>query len=200
MVIDSIDPVLELAMIRQIQRNQDTEAFTKLYDKYFSRVFAYIRYHLESDHDTEDLVSATFLRVLEGLDDFQWRGAGSFAAWLFTIARNLVNNYHHRTHDVDRGFTLSEFPQIEANDPSPLDVIEQKQDLAELGHMINALSPRQKEIIGLKFFGGLRNREIAILLNLDERTIASHLCRGLKELRQVYGNKEAEQRKGNSHE
>ncbi|MBZ0310768.1 MAG: LuxR C-terminal-related transcriptional regulator, partial [Anaerolineae bacterium] len=35
-------------------------------------------------------------------------------------------------------------------------------------------------------FGGLRNQEIAQVLHLDERTVASHLSRGLDELYEKY--------------
>ena len=41
-------------------------------------------------------------------------------------------------------------------------------------------------MITLRFFGGLRNMEIAALLELDERTVASHLCRGLRDLHRRY--------------
>jgi RNA polymerase sigma-70 factor, ECF subfamily len=48
------------------------------------------------------------------------------------------------------------------------------------------LPPRRRDILLLKFFGGLRNQEIARMLNLDERTVASHLSRALDDLRRLY--------------
>ncbi|HET7078316.1 MAG TPA: sigma-70 region 4 domain-containing protein, partial [Chloroflexia bacterium] len=53
---------------------------------------------------------------------------------------------------------------------------------ADLHRLIATLSPRRREVITLKFFGGLQNREIAAVLGLDERTVASHLCRALEDL------------------
>jgi DNA-directed RNA polymerase specialized sigma24 family protein len=38
----------------------------------------------------------------------------------------------------------------------------------------------------LKFYGGLRNSEIAAVLGLDERSVASHLCRALDDLHRSY--------------
>ena len=52
--------------------------------------------------------------------------------------------------------------------------------------LIGSLSPRRQEIVTLKFFGDLRNTEIAQVLGLDERTVASHLCRGLADLHRLY--------------
>jgi RNA polymerase sigma factor (sigma-70 family) len=52
--------------------------------------------------------------------------------------------------------------------------------------LVATLSPRRQEIVTLKFFAGLRNREIADVLELDERTVASHLSRGLQDLQTRY--------------
>jgi DNA-directed RNA polymerase specialized sigma24 family protein len=66
--------------------------------------------------------------------------------------------------------------------------------------LIGTLSPRRQEIITLKFFGGLRNREIALMLALDERTVASHLCRGLEDLHRKLANEVVQPNKENVHE
>jgi len=55
-----------------------------------------------------------------------------------------------------------------------------------LHHQLRALTPRRQEIVALRFFGGLRNREIAAVLDLDERTVAAHLARGLADLQRAY--------------
>jgi RNA polymerase sigma factor (sigma-70 family) len=52
--------------------------------------------------------------------------------------------------------------------------------------MIAKLSPRRRDIVTLRFFGGLRNQEIAAVLKLDERSVASHLSRALEDLRRQY--------------
>ncbi len=55
---------------------------------------------------------------------------------------------------------------------------------------LETLTPRRREIILLRFSSGLRNQEIASVLNLDERTVASHLCRALEDLQQQYQQEE----------
>jgi DNA-binding NarL/FixJ family response regulator len=52
----------------------------------------------------------------------------------------------------------------------------------------------------LKFFGGLRNNEIAQVLGIDERTVASHLCRGLEDLHCRYVCEFPQPKKEGSHE
>ena len=48
--------------------------------------------------------------------------------------------------------------------------------------LVAALPPRRQEVIRLRFFGGLSSREIAAILDLDERTVASNLSRALVDL------------------
>ncbi len=169
---------------------KDRQAFTQLYNHYFPRLFAYFCYRVGRVQDAEDLVSEAFLKVVEGLarGRFQWRHEGSFAAWLFRIAYNCLTDYHRRNRGPHEPLNLDELPPIPLlhADSLPEDVVVRKEQFAELHRFLLTLSPRRQEIITLKFFGGLHNSEIARVLGLDERTVASHLCRGLDDLHQKY--------------
>ena len=178
------DPEQEQAWVEKARR--DSAAFRDLYRHYFPGVYAYVSYRVGRVQDTEDLVSNIFLKAIEGLARFQWRNQGSFAAWLFAIAHNQVSDYYRQSHRVTEPVLLDELPEMKANGLLPADAVLQKAKFAHLRRLIGTLSPRRQEIITLRFFGGLRNREIASLLGLDERTVASHLCRGLEDLHRKY--------------
>src|SRR5579883_2993930 len=84
---------------------QDRAAFGALYERYVDRVYSYHVYRTGSAADAEDLTARTFYQALSHLDDFEERGL-PFTAWLFTIAHNLVANYHrdrsrHRTAPLE---------------------------------------------------------------------------------------------------
>lgn len=174
----------ERTLVKKAQR--DPTAFQELYNYYFPRVYAYVSYRVGRVQDTEDLVADTFLKVVERLDKFQWRGEGSFAAWLFRIAHNLVSDFYRRGRGPEESVPLEELPELASSTLLPADAVLQKEKFAYLRRLIGTLSPRRQEIITLKFFGGLRNKEIAALLGLNERTVASHLCRGVKDLHRQY--------------
>jgi len=179
-----LDSKQERMLVKKAQR--DPTAFQELYNYYFPRVYAYVIYRVGRVQDTEDLVADTFLKVIERLDEFQWRGEGSFAAWLFRIAHNLVSDFYRRGRGPEESVPLEELPELASSTLLPADAVLQKEKFAYLRRLIGTLSPRRQEIITLKFFGGLRNKEIAVLLGLDERTVASHLCRGVKDLHRQY--------------
>ena len=164
----------------------DPHAFRQLYNHYFPRVFAYVSYRVGSALDTEDLVSQTFMKVVEEIDHFEWRHDNSFAAWVFRMAHNLVSNYHRHNRRAEEALPLDEIPDIAASALLPDDLVLRKETFAHLHRLVATLPERRREVITLKFFGGLNNREIARVLGIDERTVASNLCRALDDLQEKY--------------
>ena len=131
---------------------------------------------------------------------FQWRGDGSFAAWLFRIAHDLVVDSYRQNHRETDSTSLEDSPDLRSENLLPYETAVQMEQFLNLRHLIGTLSPRRQEIITLKFFGGLRNRDIAQMLVLDERTVASHLCRGLDDLHHKLANEVVQPIKENVHE
>ncbi len=172
-----LEPERERQLIERAK--DDPEAFRELYQHYLPKVYAYVAYRVGKKQEAEDLVSELFLKVVERISDFQYRGAGTFPAWLFQIARNQVNAFFRRNNRDSNPVPLEDLPDV---GESPGEAVLRKERFAELREMIGTLSPRRRETIMLKYFGGLRNQEIARVLSLDERTVASHISRGLANL------------------
>lgn len=176
---DRLSPEVEDALIAQVKENP--EALRRLYRSYFPRVFAYVAYRVSSRQDAEDLTSDIFIKVVESIDRFEFRGPGSVAAWVFRIAYNAVTQFYRvgQRWDVT---PLDDLPELHSTALLPDEALSQKERFARLHSAISTLAPRRQEIVTLRFFGGLRNQEIAAVLGLDERTVASHLCRALDDL------------------
>ena len=81
---------------------------------------------------------------------------------------------------------MDELPDIRSSILAPPEILVRKEQFARLRELISTLTPRQQEIVTLKFFAGLCNYEIADILNLNERTVASHLCQALKTLKETF--------------
>jgi RNA polymerase sigma-70 factor (ECF subfamily) len=178
-------PEQERQAVQRAQKNP--RAFVQLYDHYFPRVHAYVRYRVPSAQDAEDLLSDTFFKAIRRLDSFQWRHEASFAGWLFRIAHNLIADYYRQVEPAVLSLESSErLPEMASRAPQPVQILTEKEAFQHVRALIATLPPRRQEVITLKFFGGLRNREIAAILGLDERTIASHLSRGLRDLERRY--------------
>lgn len=68
--------------------------FVALYDKYLSRVYHYVVQRVGVQQDAEDLTSLVFIEAMESLDNY--REQGSFAGWLFSIARRKVVDHYRQ--------------------------------------------------------------------------------------------------------
>jgi RNA polymerase sigma-70 factor (ECF subfamily) len=160
------------------------EAFRTLYSRYVTRVYRYIASRVDSVPDAEDLTAETFVKVIKGLRQFEYRGEGSFAAWIFRIALNQVTGFHRRSPPKTR--PLDDFSSIPSLHPAPEEWVTQQERADRVRAMLTMLSPRRQEIVTLRFYGGLRNQEIAVVLGLNERSVAAHLSRALTDLQQRY--------------
>lgn len=171
----------EESLIKQAQQNP--EYFRLLYRRYFPRVYAYIAYRVRRVQDAEDITADVFMKVAQNFAQFEYRGEGSFTAWMFRIAHNTVMQFH-RHNDVAL-IPIEDLPEIADHVLLPDQALQRKEQFAHLSAMIALLPNRRREVVTLRFFGGLRNNEIAEVLQLDERTVAAHLSRALQDLRQL---------------
>ncbi|MBL8165192.1 MAG: sigma-70 family RNA polymerase sigma factor [Anaerolineae bacterium] len=173
----------ERQLVEAAQRSK--AAFRQLYQQYSPQVYAYVAYRVGSRWDTEDVVSEIWLKVIEAFPRFQHQWEGSFRAWLFRIAYHSVTD-HFRQQRSTPALALDDLPELHSHDLSPDDALARREEFMRLRGLIQTLTPRRQEILTLKFYGGLRNIEIASILNLDERTIAAHLCRAIEDLQRQY--------------
>lgn len=182
-----MDANTEQALLQRLPH--DPEAFRELYAAYLPRVFGYVAARVPGRNDAEDLVSEVFMVVVEKLNAFEHRGAGSFAAWVFRIAHFTVQGHlrrHRTTHEdpLDPD-TLS---QLRSDAPGPAEALLRKEEADRLRAVVRRLPKRRQEIVSLRYFAGLRNKEIAQVLGINERSVSSQLARALNELQALLHN------------
>jgi RNA polymerase sigma-70 factor, ECF subfamily len=159
----------------------DPQVFRILFRRYHPRVFAYIAARVSSADDADDITAEIFIRVVDGLASFEYRGPGSFSAWVFRIAYHEAARYVSRSRPRD--VLLDDLPELPGSEVGPEYDVERKEQFAAVRRLILRLSPREQEVISMRYFAGVRNREIAEVLGIDERTVASTINRALERLR-----------------
>ena len=159
----------------------EPEAFALLYDAYFPRIYNYIRFRVQDPHLTDDLTSQVFERLLKKISYFQ-PGRGSFAAWLFAIAHNVVVD-HYRAEQRQRWAVVAVAAESNSIAPDPLEALIDRQRRQDVLQALAALTGREREVIALKFSAGLTNREIAKLTGFSASHIGVMLFRALKQLK-----------------
>ncbi|MBZ0291125.1 MAG: RNA polymerase sigma factor [Anaerolineae bacterium] len=180
-MLDNLD---EQELVRRAV--DDLDAFQQLYHRYFQRVYGYVASRIEDQREAEDLVSEIFLRVIKNLTQLRNERHISFAAWLFVIARHAITDHYRRNGRSETPMPLDAAENLVAAEPKPDEMFIDTEEAAKLYQMILTLSERKREIITLRYYGGLRNHEIAVVLGIGEKTVSAYLSRALQELRQQY--------------
>lgn len=170
-----------MTLIRRAK--SDPKAFAKLYDAHIKGVYQYVAWRIQNRQEVEDLTAQIWETVLRKIHQLESDNETVFKAWLYTIARNTLNHFYS---DKEKTATLpleEKHDNIKAEYKSPHEDAELKEDTELLNRLIEKLPEQQRETIALHFFSGLRNKEIAALQNLSEKTVASNLSRALETLR-----------------
>lgn len=156
----------------------EPQAFGALYDRYFERVLAYVRLRIHDAAACEDVTSLVFTIALGQLGSF--RGEGSFAGWLFQIARNAVYDTQRRrvTEQLP-----AELPSLGMDSEQRL--VEQERALL-LRRLIRSLEPEQQHLLALRFGAGLSFADIGAIVGASEGTVRVRLHRLLQHLRERY--------------
>ena len=157
---------------------QDPAAYQQLYDRYFEQVYSYVYYHCGSREQAEDITAATFQRGLEDLPNFQWRGV-PYSAWLYRVAGNQLSRERRRPAWLE--LEDSAHRGEESQQPEEL-VIRMDQD-SRLQDAIQHLPPDQRQAILLRFFAGLRNKEVGKVMNRSEGAVKLLVFRAVANLR-----------------
>jgi RNA polymerase sigma-70 factor, ECF subfamily len=156
--------------------------FGHLYQRYFDRVYAYLRITLQDAHEAEDATQEVFLRVLEALPKYE-RRAAPFRAWLFRIVRNsAINRLRQRQRlSVESPDELARRSETHAEMPAPTSL--QWLDDHELLGLVEQLPLAQRQVIVLRYMMELRSSEIAEVLDRSPDAIRQLHARAMRFLR-----------------
>ncbi len=164
----------------------DENATTELYDRYAHVIFAYVRLHLSSPEDAEDVTLEVFVAALEH-ENLVGLSAQEQLMWLRRVASNKLVDIYRRTqrHPVVALENVAE-RLYEDENRSPEYIALRQERYRQLHSAISTLPELQQHLLQLRFGRGLRFAEIAILLNKREDALRQLLSRTLALLRTNY--------------
>jgi len=159
----------------------DAEAFGRMYEEHFVRVYNYIRYRVGDAATTDDLTSVTFHKALDHRFEFDPRRA-KISTWLLTIARNTVHD-HHRSRSRRLNLLVHWWRGRTVTQPDPETILIGDEERDGLLAALWQLPDRDRDLLGLKFGAGHTNREIAATTGLSESNVGVVVHRALGKLR-----------------
>lgn len=156
------------------------EAFSILYEQYWTRVYHFCTLYLNSRERAEDVVQEVFIKVWECRHLI--REDERFEGFLFIITRNLIFNQFRKNLNEDF-YKMTVLSAMESSYD-----IEEEIDAYNLGKYIDQLilelPERRRQIFNLSRKEYKSYKEIALLLNISEKTVKNQIAEALKFLRQ----------------
>ncbi len=161
----------------------------EVYDRYADRLYAYFLRRCGQRELAEDLTSQIFVKFLKSLPTLEWRGL-PLEAWLFRAASNaLIDHWrkagvHFEVHPDD----VEGEPVWDPPSPLPSPSVHAELSMAsdQLRDVLSRLSPRDQEILDLRFFAGLEPMEMANVLGISANHASVLVYRALARLRSLY--------------
>lgn len=175
-------PYVDSLLLQALQRD-DERALRHLFDAYYNKLYrAGIRWGTDS-HLTEECIQAVFQDV------WQYRktlgAVESFEGYLIASLKKRIARQAARL----RPFSTQPVEDVplptESYESILIEQEENEQRKAELRRALDTLTPRQKEVISLKYFDELSYREISEKTGLQVDTLYKILYEGIQRLKAV---------------
>jgi RNA polymerase sigma-70 factor (ECF subfamily) len=160
----------------------DSELFSKLYQRYFDRVYAYLRITLQDPYEAEDATQEVFMRVMEALPKYE-RRSSPFRGWLFRIVRNAAINRLRQSQrlTVEAPEELARRAELAQSQIGDTESWLDDRDLLDL---VEQLPLGQRQVIVLRYMMGLRSGEIAQVLDRTPEAVRQLHQRAMRFLRE----------------
>ena len=168
----------------------DRAAFSTLYDRSSSHLFAVVLRICRDRAQAEDILQEVYVNV--------WRAASGFDAaqsqpltWLTSIARNRAIDSLRRNQTQPQLQTShsaddedSDVYDTTADDsPGPLELLSRASDARALSTCLEVLTPPQRQSVALAFYDGLSHAEVADKMGQPLGTVKSWVRRALLSLK-----------------
>ena len=153
---------------------------TEYYEEYRQSVFFYICRRIENRSDAEDLTQDAFLRLLEYRMMIR---RDTLKYFLFTIVRNLLNDYlrrYYKKQEIDR-YLYDTLP-VTTVEPESRMVADELRRLES--RRVSALPEQRRKVYIMSRFQDKSAEDIAEELKLSRRTVENHLFISRKEVRE----------------
>jgi RNA polymerase sigma-70 factor (ECF subfamily) len=185
---DTDDRAIELELLARIAK-RERAAFEQLYTRYANILYATAMKFLKEDADAQDVVQDVFIQIWDKAKLYD-PAKGKPLTWALTLTRNRsidrIRAIQRRTRlrdDFEKETVVDESAGLREA-LSGVDASERSQILRDA---VGRLSPEQRKVIELAFFGGLTQSEVADRLGEPLGTVKARARRGLMKLKEILG-------------
>jgi len=164
----------------------DEDSFRFLFDKYRNKIYSLSMYLTHSEYISEEITQEVFMKIW--LNRKQLEGVEFFNAYLRTIASHVASNYLKRL--ANEKIILQKIAnETERSSETTDNTIIYNEYQAILEQAIQSLPPQQKKVYILSRHEGLKQDDIAKMMNLSPYTVKEYMKNALQTIRKFVGGK-----------
>ena len=154
--------------------SKEKYAIKELYMRYGGYLLTVCIRYMGNRQEAEDLLQDSFLKILNSLDKFTWKGGGSLKAWLTKCVCNECLQQIRKKKLVITNKDINEYIDI-VYEPNVEDIIQIP--YSTLLQYIAELPDGYRNIFNMFVFEKMTHREISKKLNIKEKTSSSQFYR-----------------------
>ena len=181
-MLAKIGPQNEVSDLVMKAQEGDQSSFALLYERFFDQIFRYVSFKTGSPTEAEDITGEVFVRMIESIHRFKWQGH-PFSSWLFRIAHNLIVDYFRKKGKkalvpLEGSADNLQSAHVDVDRRIDLEIA-----MGEIRRAMEGLTDLQREVISMRFAGGLSVAETARAIGKKDNAIKALQHAGLKKLR-----------------
>lgn len=161
-------------------------AFEELYKSNREKIFRLTHGFVNNNADAEDLLQEIFSRAFQALNRFKPNRDANFSTWLYKIGINYSISFLRKSRRQKRGNQQPIKDNLKiaaAENSNPERLVEMEELKTTFKNGLDTLSCRQRTIIVLRYYNGLKIKEIAEHLKCSEGSVKKQIFRALSGLR-----------------
>lgn len=166
-----------------LKAKKDIKAFDFLYRKYYPKINNFVFHRVNEEADKNDIVSDVFFKAMKRLPLYRFKNSRNcaFSSWLFKIAVNEINQYYRNIKREEK------IKNNLKNNPQPVSQTLSEIDFGIVKDKMRNLSLYEQNLLSLRFFEKMKNKQIAQILGKKESTIKVQVHRAINKLRKLLG-------------
>lgn len=182
-------------------RTGDPAANDELLRRHLPALRAYLRARgdatFRAREDQSDVVQSACLAAFQNLHQFEWRGPGSFRAWLCALAENVVRNHrqYHRAQRRDpqrevvrEDSSEARLSEAYASIATPSRHAAAREQILRFEQALDSIPSGHRDVVVMSRILGLPHAEIALRVGKTEVAVRTMLSRALVQLASLLGD------------
>ena len=176
---------MNLKNIIEIVKQKNRVGQKVLYERYVNTFFRLSFRYVKKQNDAEDCVMEAFMKIFEGLQQFDYQSDIQTEAWM----KRIVVNQSLKCLRKRNALLITDFQESTFTDIADENYIEEDLSAKQILELILQLPDGYRTVFNLYIIEGYSHSEIGELLGISENTSKSQLFKAKRALKQLL-NKE----------